>query len=102
MISKSPEEHVEISYLRHFVNLDAHPEGPQPFVHHLNVQLFHWGFQDLRGVYNCSNWLQFQVLLNLRDLTRNTGYLTGLETLHWEQQDRFKEDRQNASDEEIY
>ena len=24
--------------------------------------------------------VQFQVLLNLRDLTRNTGYLTGLDT----------------------
>ena len=78
LISKS-QEHVEVFLSLNFCGPGCTPGGTPVFCH-LNVQLILWGFQNLREVYNCSNQLQFQVLLNLQDLTRNMGYLTGLET----------------------
>ena len=34
-------------------DLEAHPQGPQPFVHHPNVQLIHFGeSRNLRKLLN--------------------------------------------------
>ena len=64
--------------ISNFVDLDAQPEGPQSFVHHLNV------------------------LLNLRDFNKNKRVLTRLEVPALEATRPVQEGSTNASDEKLH
>ena len=93
LIPKSPEEHTEVFHLRRLVDLDAHPQGPQPFVHHLNVQLFQSGFPEICGEfiivvtgYNVRYYGTYKIWREIR-------------VIKWDRWPRFKKDQQNASNE---